>query len=276
MNIHELTYYCFDFDDNILHMNTKIHIEKLSENGTWEKNIISTSEFSEIRKNRNKWRFPNGDDNQAFAEFCDNGPRGSNAFIEDSIEAIKNKRYAPSWNKLIECLVEGNIFAIITARGHEPETIRKVIRYIIDNELTKKQKAEMVRNLLIYISKFIKKHDPNKPYTSDELIEEYLDKCDFYGVTSDDFKQYYDTDASKPEEAKEIALKMFTERVHKFGERIKAKVHIGFSDDDKGNIEIIEKLFKDELSLKFRQINFNIYDTSNPKIKDGVRIKINH
>ena len=60
------------------------------------------------------------------------------------------------------------------------------------------------------------------------------------------------------------------------GERIKAKVHIGFSDDDKGNIDTVEKLFKNELSLKFRKINFNIYDTSNPEIKDGVRIKINH
>lgn len=275
MDINKLRYYCFDFDDNILHMNTVIHLEKRVKN-KWVPIVLSTSEFSEFRQSKVKWRFPDNDDSKAFAEFCDVGPRKDNAFYEDSIEALNNKRYAPSWDKFIECLTEGNIFSIITARGHEPETIRKVIRYIIDNVLTKRQKNKMVRNLLIYISKFIKDHDPNKPYTFYELTEEYLDKCDFYGVSSEYFKQFYNTDASKPEEAKEIALKMFTERVHKFGKRIKAKVHIGFSDDDKGNIETIEKLFRDELSLKFRKINFNIYDTSNPEIKDVVRIKINH
>jgi len=256
-------------------MNTKIHIEKLI-NDKWIFKKISTSEFSKIREMKTKWRFPNNDDKQAFAEFCDDGPRKENAFYEDSIDALKNGKYAPSWGKFIECITEGNIFSIITARGHEPETIRRVVRYIIDNELTKKQKNKMVQNLLMYISKFIKNHDTNTPYTFKELTEEYLDTCDFYGVTSKHFKQFFDTDASKPEEAKEVALKMFTERVHKFGKRIKAKVHIGFSDDDKGNIETVEKLFKDELSLKFRGINFNIYDTSNPDKKGGERIKINH
>lgn len=275
MNIHKLTYYCFDFDDNLLHMNTKIHVEKLIKD-KWLEKKISTSEFSKLRMSKTKWRFLNNNDIEAFAEFTDVGPRNGDAFIEDSIEALNNKKYAPSWNKFIECLIEGNIFAIITARGHEPETIRKVVRYIIDNELTKKQKNKMIRNLSIYISKFIKNHDPNKPYTFEELTEEYLDKCDFYGVSSEYFKQFFNTDASNPEKAKEIALKMFTERVYKFGERIKAKVHIGFSDDDKGNIDTIKKLFKNELSLKFRNINFNIYDTSNPEIKGGVRIKINH
>ena len=275
MNINELTYYCFDWDDNLLHMNTTIHVEKLVK-GKWITTDLSTSEFSEIRKNTKIWRFPNGNDDEAFAEFSDVGPRKENAFIEDSMEAIKNKKFAPSWDKFIECMVDGNIFSIVTARGHEPETIRKAVRYIMDNVLTKRQKNKMVRNLLIYISKFIKNHDPQNPYTFEELTEEYLDKCDFYGVTSEHFKQFFKTDASKPEEAKEVALKMFTERVHKFGKRIKAKVTIGFSDDDKGNIDRVEKLFKNELSLKFRQINFNIYDTSDPNIKDGVRKKINH
>lgn len=275
MDINKLTYYCFDWDDNLLHMNTKIHMEKRV-GEKWVHKKVSTSEFSEIRKDKKNWRFQKKKDGVAFAEFTDIGPRKEKAFIKDSIEAIDNKRFAPSWDKFIECLIDGNILAIITARGHEPETIKTVVRYIVDNVLTKRQKNKMAKNLLIYIAKFVKNHDPQKPYKSDELITEYLDNCDFYGVTSEHFKQFYDTDASKPEEAKEIALKMFTKRVHKFGKRIKMKVHIGFSDDDEGNIETIEKLFTNELSLKFPKINFNIYDTSNPEIKDGVRKKINH
>jgi len=275
MDINKLTYYCFDFDDNLLHMDTKIHMEKRV-GKKWVHKKLSTSKFSEIRKDKKNWRFQKNDDSLAFSEFTDIGARGDKAFIEDSIEAINNKKFAPSWDKFIECLINGNILAIITARAHEPETIKAVVKYIIDRVLTKRQKNKMCKNLLIYIAKFVKKHDPQKPYKFDELVAEYLDNCDFYGVTSEYFKQFFDTDASTPEEAKEIAIKMFTNRVHKFGKRIKTEVHIGFSDDDEGNINTIKKLFKKELSLKFPKINFNIYDTSNPDIKDGVRIKINY
>ena len=40
------------------------------------------------------------------------------------------------------------------------------------------------------------------------------------------------------------------------------KLSIGFSDDDLGNIKVIEGLIEDELKHEFPDVKFTIYDTS--------------
>lgn len=269
----KLSYYLFDFDDNILHMETKIHMETFID-GVWVSKTISTSEFSKIR-NSDNWRVPNGNVNLAFVEFSDIGDRGDKAFLTDIKGALSKDKYGPSWDKFIECVTSGNIFGIITARAHESKTIRESIQYIIDTKLNDIQKVIMVENLRTYITMF----DENKnKHSDDDIIQLYLDACDYYGVGSEGFKNTIKdkgSDASNPEQAKSEAVKMFTKRVHGFSEMVDGSIHIGFSDDDVNNVNTIEKLFKNELSLKFREINFNVYDTSNPNINDGIRIIIN-
>ena len=77
-----LLYYAFDWDDNILNMTTVIHMEHLI-NGEWIPEDVSTSKFAEVRNDKDNWRILNGDPEQAFSEFRDNGPRGNVAFLED-------------------------------------------------------------------------------------------------------------------------------------------------------------------------------------------------
>ena len=43
------------------------------------------------------------------------------------------------------------------------------------------------------------------------------------------------------------------------------KISVGFSDDDLGNIKAVEEIIREELYKKFPDINFVIYDTSDPK-----------
>ena len=42
----DLKYYIFDWDDNILHMPTYIHLERKLANGTWVPHLVSTALFS--------------------------------------------------------------------------------------------------------------------------------------------------------------------------------------------------------------------------------------
>jgi hypothetical protein len=51
-------------------------------------------------------------------------------------------------------------------------------------------------------------------------------------------------------------------------------ISVGFSDDDEGNVKIIEKLIEDELHKLYPEINFIIYDTSDPKNPKKKRIII--
>ena len=45
----DFKYYIFDWDDNILHMPTKIRMEHLEDDGTWKPVEVSTSTFALVR-----------------------------------------------------------------------------------------------------------------------------------------------------------------------------------------------------------------------------------
>ena len=117
----ELHYYALDWDDNILHMPTKILMDKKV--GTeWQPVSVSTAQFAEVRNDKDNYRLRNDNPTEAFSEFRDTGLRGNEAFLQDVKIAVSKKAYAPSWEAFIKCLSEGALFAIITARGHEPES----------------------------------------------------------------------------------------------------------------------------------------------------------
>jgi len=238
---HALLYYALDFDDNILFMPTKIHMEKLID-GEWVPMSISTAEFAEVRGDVDNWRILNNNPDDAFCEFRDSGPRGETAFLEDIKSAISSNKLGPSWDDFIECLTNGSLFAIITARGHEPEAMRMGVEWIIDNILSEKELYEMYNNLLKFAYLFKSEGDfdrilRGKP-SDNELIKIYLDNCDYVGVSAPS----RGGSPSNPEKAKEDALLEFKSKVDKFASSIGVKAKIGFSDDDLKNVKHIEDL----------------------------------
>ena len=132
-NIINLSYYSFDWDDNILHMPTKVHMDHFIDN-IWVPVDITTSKFAIVRTDKN-WRLRNNDESEAYSELGDRGIRGKYVFIKDCKKAIFGRKYGPSWPVFIKCLSNGSIFSIITSIRHEPDSIRLTIEYIIDNIL---------------------------------------------------------------------------------------------------------------------------------------------
>jgi hypothetical protein len=236
-----LLYYAFDWDDNILNMPTVIHMDKLID-GEWIPTDVSTAEFAQVRTDKENWRIINNDPVEAFSEFRDIGPRGEMAFLEDVKKAIELKQFGPAWIDFIECLSNGSLFSIITARGHESNTMRKGVEWIIDNVLSEDGVFEMYNNLLkfAYFYREEEKFDrvlKGKP-SENSLIKLYLDNCDFVGVSAPSRGGTPDN----PEKAKEEALLSFKDRINKLSGTIGAKAMIGFSDDDLGNVKHIEDL----------------------------------
>lgn len=233
-----LLYYAFDWDDNILNMPTKILMYKLVD-GEWVPTKVSTAEFAVVRDDKVNWKI---DYDVAFLEFRDQGPRGEVAFLEDVKKAISSGAFGPAWGDFIECLVNGSLFAIITARGHEENCIRMGIEWIIDNILSEDQLFEMYNNLLkfSYLFKSEKEFDRilrGKP-SENELIKMYLDSCDFVGVSSPS----RGGSPANPEKSKEDALMLFKSKINDFALRLGVKAAIGFSDDDLKNVKHIEDL----------------------------------
>ena len=54
----DFKYYIFDWDDNILHMPTKIRMEHLDDDGEWRPVEVSTSTFALVRADEAHYRPP--------------------------------------------------------------------------------------------------------------------------------------------------------------------------------------------------------------------------
>ena len=113
----ELKYYIFDWDDNILHMPTRIHLERRLQDGSWVPHLVSTSLFAVIRNDTVNYRPPEGDWKKAFCEFRDFAEDDESMFLKDARAAIDHLLKGetappPSFNTFKKSLIEGRIFAI--------------------------------------------------------------------------------------------------------------------------------------------------------------------
>jgi hypothetical protein len=290
----DFKYYIFDWDDNILHMPTKIRLEHRGKDGVWKEVEVSTSTFALVRTDIEHYRAPsNGGWRAAFQNFADDPLPGesvgqSNRFIEDTITALEKVEHGekpgPSYNALKKTLREGRLFAIVTARGHSPETIKKAVRVFIKYALTEAERAEMMSNLRGY-RKWL---DKVETFGSDaEELDYYLGMCRYSAVTYDGFKERMARDpiykeklasatvASRPELAKEFAIRDFVEHVFHMLRRsgsLNRPVAIGFSDDDVGNVKTVSNYIKRELSRRFDGIKFVVYDTSDRTLSKGRKV----
>jgi hypothetical protein len=258
-----LLYYAFDWDDNILNMPTKIHMDHLVD-GEWIPTKVSTAEFAEVRNDKDNWRI---DYDIAFNEFRDQGERGDNAFLEDTKSAISQGKFGPAWSDFIECLSNGSVFAIITARGHEAPAMRKGIEWIIDNVLTEEQLYQMYNQLLKFSYIFGETNIENERILRGQpskniLMSSYLDSCEYVGVSSPSRGGSPDN----PEKAKEDALLEFKSKVNDYAQKVGISAKIGFSDDDLKNVKHIEDLIDSLHNEQFPNIvEFVVKGTKDPE-----------
>jgi hypothetical protein len=247
-------YYAFDWDDNIVFMPTTIVLKTKND----EEVGMSTEDFAEYRQMIGKEDFPyKGTTIVGFADdpFRNFGTKGDKKFIIDSMMASPG----PSWNDFVECINGGSIFAIITARGHNPETLKEaVLNYILSNH-NGIRSEEVVKNLKVY------RNWADNPieeqlelnYNNKDIITEYLDMCVFEPVT------FGEGSATNPEEGKIKAMRKFISYCKELSQELGKKSYfkndinndeiipfIGFSDDDPGNIEKMKDFIEKEYEEK--------------------------
>lgn len=260
-----LTYFSFDIDDNLLFMDTRIKLEHLVDD-EWVDEYVSTAKFAQVRADPN-WRYKGGD--ESFEEFRDWGPRGKNTFLHDFKKAVEEEKFGPSWNKFIECLVNGHIFSIITSRGHEPKNVRRAFYWLIYNygldnfrnlpiENVDKSKSfddQMIENLLSYHELF-----GSEP---DQVIDSYIELCPVYTISSVAFKKEFGHDTPM-ELAKKMALRDFNNKVKEYADQIGMRAKYGFSDDDPKFVKAAAEEFMD-LKDKHKNIDYSVFDTGGDK-----------
>lgn len=251
----DMKYYAFDWDDNIVHMPTKIIL--INENG--DEINMSTDDFAKYREKIGKEPFEYN--NETIVGFANNPFRnfkteGDTNFILDSMLAEEG----PAFNDFKEAINNGSIIAIITARGHNPKTLKDAVYNYIMTGFGGIDKNQLVKNLRKYRD-FVGEEDMSE----DQLIRSYLELNKYHPVSFGDEKG-----AVNPEEAKVDAMKGFISYIKKMANILNKKAFvkneisnnfelipiIGFSDDDIKNVETMHKALKDEPD------NIKTYSTS--------------
>ena len=242
----DLKYYAFDWDDNIVHMPTKILVKDESGNEVG----MSTDDFAEFRHQIGKEPFNYkgntivGYSDSPFRNFRTDGDKD---FLVDAMRAKKG----PAFDDFREAINNGSIFAIITARGHNPNTIKEAIYNYIIEGFNGIDKDELIKNLKKYRS-FVGEDE----MSDEELIKSYLELNKYHPVSFGD-----DQGAVNPEEAKVEAMEAFVNYIKAMAAVLNKKaflkkdisnkfnpdnLSIGFSDDDPKNIEVMQKHFKNK------------------------------
>jgi hypothetical protein len=268
----DMKYYAFDWDDNLVHMPTQI----LLLNSDGEETPMSTSDFAKYRTMIGQEEFNyNGQTIVGFARdpFKYFREAGDNQFIIDS--EIAEPVWEGGWKDFVEAINGGSIFSIITARGHNPDTIKEAVYNMIISQKNGINLEELLRNLEVY--RKISGEESRASSVKDKVME-YLDMCKFYPVTHGSKGS-----AVNPEEAKVDKLDEFLRYVDDVSEKLKKpayfinlisnnfnivpprdmKPKIGFSDDDERNLSAIAKNLGDKENLQ-------LYTT-----KGGIKKKFN-
>jgi len=242
----DLKYYAFDWDDNIVHMPTKIVLrdDKGEEVG------MSTEDFAEYRHEVGKKDFDyKGHKIVGYAEnpFRNFRTEGDKNFLIDAMKA----KVGPAFDDFKEAINNGSIFSIITARGHNPETLKQAVYNYIANDFEGISKDQLLKNLKKYRS-FVGEEE----MSDKELIDTYLALNKYHPVSFGD-----ESGATNPEEAKVKAMNEFVDYIkgmaailnkrawlkNDIGNKfVPSKPLIGFSDDDPRNVEVMRKAFKDK------------------------------
>ena len=143
----DMKYYAFDWDDNIAMMPTEI----LLRNSNGEEVGMSTHDFAKFRNRIGKENFEyKGNEIVGYADdaFKYFRTEGDKQFLIDAMQAEKG----PAFDDFKEAVNNGSIFAIITARGHNPVTLRKAVENYIMTDFGGINKEELLKNLRKYRS----------------------------------------------------------------------------------------------------------------------------
>jgi hypothetical protein len=226
----DLSFYFFDFDDNIMFLSTPILIRNTS---TKRSKKVTTTEFAGIRMvlgQPGQWQ-PFEVFDGTYSHFRDIPPDKlkpgqEQYFVRDLAKAVSapTKAWqAPSWPLFVHACEKQRPVAIITARGHSRETLQAGIRLLADRKLIPRE------------PNYLAVYPVGHPQVIDELMGSLTDPAERtrIGASKD-----------STSDLKRLAIRQAVETaLHVYG--AEPEHRFGMSDDDPQNVDLIVKAMCD-------------------------------
>ena len=244
-----LSFYFFDVDDNIVFLSTPIYILNVE---TCEEKEVSTGEFARIhpllgqpgawedysvyKKTYRRFRdLPAGELE----------PGQDQNFVRDIRELVQDRSgswQAPSWKLFVHACNEQRPLSIVTARGHDPDTIKAGVELMREEGYIEKTP----NYLTIY------------PVGNDEVRKNELNDPDLMKTT--------------PRLKKTAIIRSIEQAIAQYGEQF--DIEFGMSDDDPANVHLIISAMRD-CKLKYPDRRFFVINTHYIE-EDGIdqRVKL--
>ena len=254
----KLSYYSFDWDDNLIEMPTKIVFKDVKNGGVKE---VDTHSFAEIRTKLPELGLEYLPNDGSFINFRDND-EANESFISDAVKAPTAK----AWPAFVRAINTASFFAIITARGHSPQTLREGVRAVINAEKEGISKQQLVNSIKTYY-KVTNIKLPTED--EDQLISLYLSKCQFSPVSHPSIAGTGGNSAGSPEQLKVQEFNKFKHKMQKLSAKLRERnkkltlndkgflesheFKIGFSDDDIKNVKHMTHATKKSKSVSVFQ-----------------------
>lgn len=236
-------YHAFDWDDNLFYMPSTVEVE--SKDG--QKLKISTEQYSNFKRNKNNLLVEDTNyiklAENAYSEFrAEHDPK----FLED----CRNAKTGPAWNIFVEAVNGGNIFSIVTARGHAPETLATTIHTLLSENFEGLNKEECIKSL----REMHQNSNSKKTLNDSQLLDRYIfNLCKYYPVCYEKNLEEIDVSEEKGKYLKEF--KSYVEGTFggmslEFRNNVSNTFIIEYTDDDLNNLDYVYENSKfDELVI---------------------------
>lgn len=239
----------FDFDGNILAPETTTYV---IDRETGEEVGIpahTLDQNPELMQTKYRWKDDIIDSLIHFRDYhTDTKHLWPDQFKADIEEALRQSAYAPSLMKLKEVfLVPARLFAIITARGHWPDNIARIMWIVSEQLLSAWEKEEQYKNILSLYKSYTGKSDP---LARDQALRFYFEEIvSYYPVSNPHIAKYlwFPPDMLSSTRKVEAMKHYIAEVTHRVLSKIwlnNYPIAIGFSDDSVKNILVMIEYFE--------------------------------
>lgn len=237
MEMEPVSFYFFDFDDNIMFLGTRILVRNTE---TREVRELSTGDFANVHPLLGKagkwedWAMFDG----SYGYFRDIPPDqlepGEEQYfardVREAIAAEGDTWQAPAWKLFAYACEEQRPVSIVTARGHSPETLKAGVRVLVEQGLIAREPH--------YHTIF--------PVGNDDIRREQLDDPDL--------------EATTPRLKKRAIIQSVEKALEIYGQEPEHR--FGMSDDDPENVSLIIRAMceckKKHLDKRFFAINTHL------------------
>lgn len=261
--------YVNDFDGNILHTSTPIVLEEKQQDWTWKTVQVSIPEYDSntIYRNKERYRYLKDKAEDAFQHardfFNSDIHRWPQWLQDDIMKALENGDFAPSFEKFKqEVLIEWNLFAINTARGHTPDNIKHSLKMLNTIVLDKAQQEQQIE--------IIKKKFLREKLSDKDALWKYFDMNIYMPVSNIEICKFLQIDntissAIKKTLFQDWYISHLTKIISHYQLLDKNNpIKMWFSDDSYSNIEEMVKYFltiKNKHQWPYHYYDYRIYYT---------------